>query len=322
MSDPLVFILTAEESFTPSRSGAIATHTHACCRQAAAAGVQTLVLARPNPQAPAYDDVESLLYEAPEAPSGGPALMVRRAERRARQWTRLRFGEYAEQTVRAIRDRRLDEATLVVHNDPELVVAMRRRLPRAKLVHWFHNQHRCKPRPTAAFADSADHSIAVSDFIRDWAMAQYNLPPHAIDRVYNGVDLEMFQPSEQPASNERPIINFTGRTGIEKAPDLVLAAALELTDRGVVEFGVQIIGANHWGERTMDDYQRRLDDLAGRLRERGVAVDMTGHLDRSKAAARMPRADIHVTPSRWDEPFGLTTVEAMACGLATVGSRT
>jgi glycosyltransferase involved in cell wall biosynthesis len=36
----------------------------------------------------------------------------------------------------------------------------------------------------------------------------------------------------------------------------------------------------------------------------------------------MRKAQIHVVPSRWEEPFGLSTVEGMATGLAVVASRT
>jgi glycosyltransferase involved in cell wall biosynthesis len=34
------------------------------------------------------------------------------------------------------------------------------------------------------------------------------------------------------------------------------------------------------------------------------------------------KAHIHVVPSRWDEPFGLATLEGMASGLAVIASRT
>jgi glycosyltransferase involved in cell wall biosynthesis len=323
MRPPLVFIVTAEETFTPCRSGALATHTHACCREANAAGVETIVFARPSYEADPYDDVESVLYEAPAPPTGGAALLIRRAERRVRHWTRLLYGAYVDRTVRAIEQNKLTQATLIVHNDPELIVALRKRLPKAILIHWFHNQHACKPRPRATFAACVNHSIAVSDFIRGWTQQAYGLRGNAIDRIYNGVDLDLFRPRNEQTINDRPIVNFTGRTGIEKAPDLVLSAALNLVRQGTVRpFAVQIIGSNHWGERTMDDYQARLDHLAATLEREGVHVEMPGHLSRRDTADRMRMADIHIVPSRWDEPFGLTTLEGMACGMATIGSRT
>jgi glycosyltransferase involved in cell wall biosynthesis len=118
-----------------------------------------------------------------------------------------------------------------------------------------------------------------------------------------------------------PVINFVGRTGIEKAPDLVLKAAVKLAARGLT-FGVQILGSNHWDRLEMDDYQRELQRLAADLESRGIAVRRPGHIARAALPGELRRADIHVVPSRWEEPFALTILEGMACGLATIASRT
>ncbi len=323
MKRPLAFILTCEETFTPTHSGAIATHTYACCRQAQQAGIEPIVLARPSEEAAPYADVEALLFAAPATPADGPALTLRRIERRLRHWTQLRHGEYVKRTVAALKQRGLDNAALIVHNDPELTVDLRRHFPDAVLIHWFHNQQTCKPRPRKQFAQAVDAAIAVSEYTRQWAIEHYGLTPSGVHRVYNGVDLESFHPRQAEANGHEPVINFTGRTGVEKGPDLLLAAGLELVRRNqTTGFSIQMIGANHWGRRTMDAYQQKLDDLANQLRSEGIAVHMPGHLDRRQTADQMRQADIHVVPARWDEPFGLSTVEGMASGLATVGSRT
>jgi glycosyltransferase involved in cell wall biosynthesis len=325
MTGPLVFILTPEETFTPTRSGAIATHTHACCREAHQAGIEPIVLARPS-EAPSYPDVQTVTFEYPAVSQQRAAVLMRRVERKVRQWSRLRYGAYVQAVQKTLHTHGLEQATLVIHNDPELVVALRDRVPKARLVHWFHNQHTCKPRPRAAFKRCVDDVVAVSEFLKQWVCTYYDLPEAAVKRVYNGVDTTVFCPrsSGDAASNGhgRPVINFTGRTGIEKAPDLVLAAALELVRRDVADFAVQLIGANHFSARTMDPYQQKLDALIEQLQAAGVDVRLLGHLDRDQTARHMQEADIHVVPSRWDEPFGLTTVEGMACGLPTVGSRT
>jgi glycosyltransferase involved in cell wall biosynthesis len=55
---------------------------------------------------------------------------------------------------------------------------------------------------------------------------------------------------------------------------------------------------------------------------KGITVRRTGHVDRASLPAEIAKAHIHVVPSRWDEPFGLTTLEGMSTGLATVASAT
>jgi glycosyltransferase involved in cell wall biosynthesis len=117
------------------------------------------------------------------------------------------------------------------------------------------------------------------------------------------------------------VINFVGRTGREKAPDLLLKAAIELARR-TRNFGLQIVGSNHWGRFEMDDYQRQLQALAAELEAAGIAVRLTGHVDRASLPAEIRKAHIHVVPSRWDEPCALAILEGMAGGLATVASAT
>jgi glycosyltransferase involved in cell wall biosynthesis len=50
----------------------------------------------------------------------------------------------------------------------------------------------------------------------------------------------------------------------------------------------------------------------------GVAIE--GYRPHASVLARMAEAAIVVVPSRWEEPFGLAALEAMACGAALVCS--
>ena len=123
------------------------------------------------------------------------------------------------------------------------------------------------------------------------------------------------------ADDGLPVINFSGRTGIEKAPDLLLKAACRLTEK-TRAFAIQILGSNHWQKFEWDEYQRKLAGLSEQLEHAGVKVRRPGHVERESMPHNLQNADISVVPSRWDEPFGLVTAEGMACGLATVASRT
>jgi len=318
----ILFINTPAETFTPTRSGAVATHVYQTARRALAAGRDARVIARPHPEAEPYGDVPCDLFPYPAEPTGAHRL-ARRAERKVRGWTHTRFGEYAKQLVRTVRPYVGGDTAFVIHNDPEVVGWLRAAYPGARLVHWFHNQHVCKDRPRRRFSGLVDRVACVSEYTRRWVVPAYGCAAGQASVVYNGVDLEAFAPAADGAGPNRvPVVNFTGRTGREKGLDILLEAARRLASAGQTGFSVQVIGSNHWGARTLDAYQAELDGLVNALERLGVGVSMLGHLDRAATAAAMRSADIHVVPSRWDEPFGLSTLEGMASGLATVVSRT
>jgi glycosyltransferase involved in cell wall biosynthesis len=164
-----------------------------------------------------------------------------------------------------------------------------------------------------------DELVAVSGFIADRVAASYGLPLERVSTIYAGVASDVIRPPTQ--RDGVPIIGFVGRTGIEKAPDVLLKAALALSER-TTAFGLQIVGSNHWGRYEEDEYQRELNALANELTRRGVTVDRPGHVGRQDVPDWLQRSSIHVLPSRWDEPFALTVLEGMAAGNALVATRT
>lgn len=265
-----------------------------------------------------YEDTRCVLVEPPWTPRSRVIERILRLERKVTGWRHLRQRELAARFSRAIADSGMREAVLILHNDPELAVLLRQKFPKAFIVHHFHNLLECTERFRRRLKQSVDAITAVSDFAGKWVENYYACG--YVETVYNGVDLERFKPANRPAS-EVPVINFTGRTGIEKAPDLLLRAACELVQR-TKAFRLQILGSNHWHKFEWDGYQSTLTELANQLQRAGVVVDRPGHIDRPSLPARLQLADIHVVPSRWDEPFGLVTVEGMASGLAIVASRT
>jgi glycosyltransferase involved in cell wall biosynthesis len=205
-------------------------------------------------------------------------------------------------------------------NDPEMAVFLRRQFPGLFIFHWFQNQLVCKPPAQRDFGKCVNVTAAVSDFTSRWVEEYYHLGSSSVRTLYNAVDVDRFSPAAQTPPGP-PVINFVGRTGIEKAPDLLLAACARLADR-TRNFSLQIVGSNHWGRLEMDDYQRKLQSLAALVEGRGITVRRTGHIDRASLPAEIAKAHIHVVPSRWDEPCALAILEGMSSGLATVASAT
>jgi glycosyltransferase involved in cell wall biosynthesis len=261
---------------------------------------------------------EVFLTSPPRRRVPGWMRWAQRVERRIFGWREAGHRRHAHCVAGAIKRYGLERETFLLHNDPELAVVLRQRFPRARLFHHFHNPVECRSRFLPRFRHAVDGVFAVSSYVAEEVRGIYGL--ESVSVVHNGVDLERFAPAERECG-QRITLNFLGRTGIEKAPDLFLRAALRLAIEGV-GLRVQLLGANHWGRWEADAFQAELGRLCESLRSAGAEVIQTGHVARADVPRKLQAADIHVVPSRWEEPCALSLLEGMAAGLAVVASQT
>jgi glycosyltransferase involved in cell wall biosynthesis len=310
-------INNSDETYTATASGAIATHIWEICRAARDSGFQTTVLTRAAVEPPLSGGT-LVFTEGPRRAVNGLARWFQRAERKFLGWREAGHRRHAHRVVEAIRSRGFEKEAFILHNDPELAVVLRNRFPRARLFHHFHNPVECRSRFVQRFRSAVDGVFAVSSYVAEAVRAIYGV--ETVSVVHNGVDLERFVPAPRPVGG-RLTLNFLGRTGIEKAPDLFLRAALKLAQDGF-PLRIQLVGANHWGRWEADLFQDELARLCDMLRAAGAEVVQTGHVARAEIPRLLQAADIHVLPSRWEEPCALSLLEGMAAGLAVVASRT
>lgn len=317
-----VFISSPAETFTPTQSGALATIIYGCCRTAQCEGYEPFVITRNCPALP-FDWNNTIFVDYPHIPDSGPLWWLARLERKVCGWQHPGHRSFAHRMAKAIAAHSLQRNPLIVLNNPETAILLRKKFPQAYITHWFHNQLECKPRVRAQLKDAVNAAFSVSNFTSRWIEDYYNFAPGSVATIYNAIDKHHFSPAPEPntIAKKIPVINFVGRTGQEKAPDLLLKAALLLAGKNL-KFTIQIVGSNHWDHFELDAYQQELKKLAEQVEACGIAVHFTGHVSRANLPDVLRRADINVVPSRWDEPFGLVTLEGMACGLATVASNT
>jgi glycosyltransferase involved in cell wall biosynthesis len=316
----LVFINYPLETFTPTSSGALATSIYECCRVAEREGIRPTVLSRRSHDAP-FDWPDLHLIDFPDPPTAGLPFLKARAERKLLQHRHFGYRQFLNQVIDVLKKHDLASRPLVLMNDPETALHLRQQFPNAFILHWFFNQLDAGPRYREALPTAANVHAACSDFTARWISDHYGLTgKQPVHTVYIAADSTAYHPAESPPPG-LPVLNFVGRTGPEKAPDLFLKAALRMAKR-TRAFRLQLLGSNHWGRLEMDDYQRLLSGLAEELEQQGIEVRRPGHIPRPALPAELRKAHIHVTSSRWAEPFGLVTVEGMATGLATIASRT
>lgn len=313
-----VLINCTGETFTPTKSGAICTWTWEMCQAARREGIEPLVITRKSDAKP-YSWPRTAFLSYPWIPSfrGTGIGRLIKIQQRLTGWGHPRQGTYAERVVRAIRKSGASELPLVLQNDPEMAVYLRSKFPKARILHHFHNSNVCDQRYRAEFPSAASVVTAVSEHCAQWNRSYFGTD---VQVLYNGVDTNRFVPATM-APIGPPVISFVGRTDHQKAPDLLLRAGILLSEK-TKDFRIQILGSRFYGSSEPDSYQAQIERLAQDLEGRGIEVRRPGFINRDVLPDELRKAHIHVVPSRWDEPFGLVTLEGMACGLATVASST
>lgn len=170
--------------------------------------------------------------------------------------------------------------------------------------------------------EAADAVIAVSDGMRRDILRSYPaLDASRVHTVYNGIDLERWKPTRDEdfvqslgIDPDRPSVVFVGRITRQKGLPYLLRAAALLPPE------VQLVlcaGAPD----TPGILAEVTAGVEALQRERSGVVWINRLLAQPELAAVLTQGTVFVCPSIY-EPLGIVNLEAMACGLAVVGTAT
>ena len=159
----------------------------------------------------------------------------------------------------------------------------------------------------------ADLLIAVSKHLRDEVIKNYPVRRDKLVYVPNGVDLDIFKPEGNYHSKK---VLYVGRFSLEKGIDLVPKIALKvLAANKDIKFYVVAKDQNMLA--SLEKTRKELETLEKTFPDRFVWFK--DFLDRQGLSKLYNECDLFIQPSRY-EAFGLTTIEAMACGKAVITS--
>lgn len=141
--------------------------------------------------------------------------------------------------------------------------------------------------------------------------------------IMHGVDTDIFQPAPDRTALRRALgldpdavlIGCFGRVRAQKGVDLLIEAALRLFP---TRPRAQLILTG----RITADNRAFADDLAARIDAAGLSdrIRFLGELPWQDVVRHYQALDLFAAPARW-EGFGLTPLEAMACGVPAVAAR-
>ena len=179
---------------------------------------------------------------------------------------------------------------------------------------WYALQVLKRERETYPLA--LEQIACVSHYVRDKLIAAGVLP-HGARVIYNGIDPEPFVRARQaqPQSQEG-VLNLVYVGGIlpHKGVHTAIEALGRLQQQGqLTNIHLNLIGGGH------PDY---IAQLKQRILELKLdhAITFTGRIPREQIPTLLGNADVFLFTSTWEEPIARTVMEAMAAGLAVIGT--
>ena len=160
--------------------------------------------------------------------------------------------------------------------------------------------------------DIADHIITVSDLTRNTVIEKYHQKPTKVTTVHNAVEplsKEIISIQDKRGVSEK-IVTFLGRLTMQKGPEYYVEAAAKVLSRSD---NVRFIMAGN------GDMMNKMIRLAA---ERNISdrFHFTGFMKGKQVYEILRSSDVYVMPSV-SEPFGISPLEAMQCGVPSIISK-
>jgi len=313
-------LCTPRELYSTQTGGAVATVVAELTRELSSRGHDVTVAARVD---------GTTLHESggsfvslgrvpwPTSPSATIRWKAESALNRAAGWTWPAYASYLAALRRQLRRARALPEVVVAHNDPMVIRYLRRWTPDATLVLWMHNVP-YRPGRHRGSADRPDVVVTVSDYLGGEAADRLGVSRQDVVTIHNGVDSTAFHPRDGFDRPTTPLrVLCLGRLDVNKGADTALTAVTGLQADGV-PIELTVVGSpwfsptpgvaqDPWGER-----------FVARLAAAG-AVHIA-HVPRDQVTALVRERDVVCVLSRWDDPFPLVVLEAMASGCAVVAT--
>ena len=313
-------LCTPRELYSPETGGAVATVVAELSTELEALGHDVTVAARVDGSV--LHDTGAAFASLGRVPwpvslSARLRWKVESGLNRAFGWPWPAYASYLWTLRWRLRHSPTQPDVIVVHNDAFVVRYLRRWAPGATVVSWLHNEPQNLPRRRRP-SDRADLVVTVSDFLAGRAAALMGLDRAEIVTIHNGVNAVAFHPRpgfDEPGAPLRVLC--LGRLDVNKGADTALAAVRQLSETGV-EIHLDVVGSpwfsatpglpkDPWAEKFVSEIS-------------AAGGTHTPHVPRNQVTELLRAHDVVCVLSRWDDPFPLVVLEAMASGCAVVAA--
>ncbi len=204
------------------------------------------------------------------------------------------------------------------HTDTTVWQARRARVPVALTTHFHPPETAAHPTLRVLYdrvlggpmLRRADRVIAITDRERCLLAERFGIAAARLAAIPGGVDTRHFRDLKRP--REPGLLLCVGRLAPVKGFDLAIGALAGVRGQGIE--ARLVLAGEDWGEATR---LRRLASDLGASR----SIEFAGRVDAAQRLDLYNRAQALLVPSRY-ESFGITALEAVACGCPAVVSDT
>ena len=205
--------------------------------------------------------------------------------------------EYSNKLINKIIDQNYD--IIEIHNRPLILFNLIKKI-NSKFIFYFHNDP-LSMKGSKSISErllilkNVDKIIFVSEWVKERFFFDLDIKLSSkAEIVYPSVNI-------QPLTKKENIITYVGRLNYSKGYDIFSKTIIKILD----EFP-------NWRALSIGDEERR-----------SIYINHNNHkelgfLSHKKTLNILNKSQISVVPSRWDEPFGRTALEASACGCVTI----
>ena len=206
--------------------------------------------------------------------------------------------EYSEKIVKKIRNLNFD--IIELHNRPIMVKEFKEKIS-SKIILYFHNDP-----TTMKGAKSVEERLFLLKtvdkiiFISNWVKKKFfeNLPKLSDNKtqiIYHSID----QIKRNIKKNKQII--FVGKLNESKGYDLYCKSMFKILDEN-----------KNWKAYSIGE-EKRFQDFPRHKKHFNL-----GQIPHPKVLEYLSKSEIAIIPSRWEEPFGRTALEASSRGCATI----
>jgi len=190
----------------------------------------------------------------------------------------------------------------------------------------YYHLHNVPPQNINRMVLSKCHILLISDFLRN--KTEEILKSSIADRyslVKNGIPSELFSNSLGIEEKEnlleslnipdgKIIFIFAGRLIPQKGIDKVLSAVHQINNRNII---LLVVGSAFFDKKVNSEYAAMIQSKCNDMKEN---VRFTGYVPYHEMWKYYALSDAAILPSMWEEPAGLTIIEAMIAGLPIIST--